>query len=91
MTKSQIEMDKAVKAGYWHLYRFNPLLKKEGKNPFILDSKEPNMDLFRDFIMGEVRYNSLNKLYPENAKLLFEKTEQDAKERYEYYKKLAQG
>ena len=91
MTKSQIEMDKAVKAGYWHLYRFNPLLKKEGKNPFILDSKEPNMDLFRDFIMGEVRYSSLNKLYPENAKLLFAKTEQDAIERYEYYKKLAQG
>ncbi len=91
MTKSQIEMDKAVKAGYWHLYRFNPLLKKEGKNPFILDSKEPNMDLFRDFIMGEVRYNSLNKLYPENAKLLFAKTEQDAIERYEFYKKLTQG
>jgi len=91
MTKSQIEMDKAVKAGYWHLYRFNPLLKKEGKNPFILDSKEPNMDLFRDFIMGEVRYSSLNKLYPENAKLLFAKTEQDAIERYEYYKKLVQG
>ncbi len=91
MTKSQIEMDKAVKAGYWHLYRFNPELKKQGKNPFILDSKEPNMDLFRDFIMSEGRYNSLNKLFPENASQLFEKTEQDAKERYEYYKKLTEN
>lgn len=91
MTRSQIEMDRAVKSGYWHLYRFNPLLKKDGKNPFILDSKEPNMDLFREFLMGEVRYNSLNKLYPDNAQLLFEKTQQDAVERYEFYKRLAQG
>jgi len=89
MTRSQQEMDKAVKCGYWHLYRYNPELKKEGKNPFILDSKEPNLDLFRDFIMGEVRYNSLAKLFPATAEALFKKTQADAKERYEYYKKMA--
>jgi len=91
MTKSQQEMDKAVKAGYWHLYRFNPELKKEGKNPFTLDSKEPNLELFKDFIMSEVRYNSLAKLFPATAEALFTKTQADAKERYEYYKCLAQG
>lgn len=89
MAKSQIEMDKAVKSGYWHLYRFNPELKKEGKNPFTLDSKEPDMNSFRDFIMGEVRYNSLAKLYPEQAEQFFVKTQEDAKERYEFYKKLS--
>jgi len=91
MSNSMEEMDKAVKAGYWHLYRYNPLLKKEGKNPFILDSKEPDMDKFRSFIMGEVRYNSLAKLFPKQAEELFQKTQEDAKERYETYKKLAQG
>lgn len=91
MTKSQQEMDKAVKSGYWHLYRFNPELKKEGKNPFTLDSKEPNLDLFKDFIMSEVRYNSLAKLFPATAEALFEKTKKDAKERYEIYKRMAQG
>ncbi|MDD2554678.1 MAG: thiamine pyrophosphate-dependent enzyme, partial [Desulfotomaculaceae bacterium] len=90
MTKSQQEMDKAVKSGYWHLYRFNPELKKEGKNPFILDSKEPNLDLFKDFIMSEVRYNSLAKLFPATAEALFEKTKADAKARYETYKRMAQ-
>lgn len=91
MTRSQEEMDKAVKSGYWHLYRFNPELKKEGKNPFTLDSKEPNLELFRDFIMSEVRYNSLAKLFPATAEALFKKTQEDAKERYEYYKRMAQG
>lgn len=91
MTRSQEEMDKAVKCGYWHLYRFNPDLKKEGKNPFTLDSKEPNLDLFRDFIMSEVRYNSLAKLFPATAEALFKKTQADAKERYEYYKKMAEN
>ena len=90
MTKSQQEMDKAVKSGYWHLYRFNPELKKEGKNPFTLDSKEPNLDLFRDFIMSEVRYNSLAKLFPATAEALFKKTQEDAKARYETYKKMAE-
>lgn len=91
MAKSQIEMDKAVKSGYWHLYRFNPELKKEGKNPFTLDSKDPDMDSFRNFIMGEVRYSSLAKLYPEQAEQFFVKTQEDAKERFEFYKKLSQG
>lgn len=91
MTQSQMEMSRAVKAGYWHLYRYNPLLKKEGKNPFILDSKEPNLDSFRDFIMSEVRYSSLLKTFPEQAEQLFAKTQEDARERYEFYKKLAQG
>ena len=90
MTKSQQEMDKAVKAGYWHLYRFNPELKKEGKNPFTLDSKEPDLNLFRDFIMSEVRYNSLAKLFPATAEALFQKTQEDAKGRYEIYKKMAE-
>lgn len=89
MAKSQNEMDRAVKSGYWHLYRFNPELKKEGKNPFTLDSKKPNLDSFRDFIMSEVRYNSLTKLFPAQAEKLFAKTQEDAKERYEFYKKLS--
>jgi pyruvate-ferredoxin/flavodoxin oxidoreductase len=90
MTRSQQEMDKAVKAGYWHLYRFNPELKKEGKNPFTLDSKEPDLSLFRDFIMSEVRYNSLAKLFPATAEALFTKTQEDAKTRYDIYKKMAE-
>jgi pyruvate-ferredoxin/flavodoxin oxidoreductase len=91
MTRSQQEMARAVKAGYWHLYRYNPLLKKEGKNPFILDSKEPDLDAFRDFIMSETRYSSLAKLFPAQAEALFKKTQEDARERYEFYKRLAEG
>ncbi|MDD4237088.1 MAG: pyruvate:ferredoxin (flavodoxin) oxidoreductase [Desulfotomaculaceae bacterium] len=91
MTKSQQEMAKAVKAGYWHLYRYNPDLKKEGKNPFILDSKEPDLDSFRNFIMSETRYSSLAKLFPAQAEQLFVKTQEDAKERYEFYKKQSEG
>jgi pyruvate-ferredoxin/flavodoxin oxidoreductase len=91
MTKSQQEMARAVKAGYWHLYRYNPMLKAEGKNPFILDSKEPDLDSFRDFIMSETRYSSLAKLFPAQAEQLFVKTQADAKERFEFYKKLAEG
>jgi pyruvate-ferredoxin/flavodoxin oxidoreductase len=79
---------KAVEAGYWATWRFNPALKDEGKNPFILDSKEPTAS-FRDFIMGEVRYSSLKQLFPDVAEQLFVKTEKDAKERLEGYKKLA--
>ena len=88
MSGSQLEAKKAVACGYWGLYRFNPELKEAGKNPFILDSKEPT-ESFRDFILGEVRYASLAKMYPEIAEELFAKTEQDAKERLEGYKKLA--
>jgi pyruvate-ferredoxin/flavodoxin oxidoreductase len=90
MGQSQAEMDKAVKAGYWHMYRFNPELKEKGANPFVLDSKEPTGN-FRDFIMGEVRYAALKQTFPADAETLFEKTEQDAKERYETYKRLAGG
>ena len=87
MSKSQEEAKKAVEAGYWPLYRYNPLLAKEGKNPFILDSK-PAKSEYKDFIMGEVRYASLKKMFPEVAEELFERAEQEAKDKYEYYKKL---
>jgi pyruvate-ferredoxin/flavodoxin oxidoreductase len=89
MSQGQTEIARAVKAGYWQLYRFNPDLKKEGKNPFRLDSKEPNFDVFRDYLMGEVRYSSLAKLYPDTSDDLFNKTQNDAKERYEFYKGLS--
>ncbi|MBQ4371451.1 MAG: pyruvate:ferredoxin (flavodoxin) oxidoreductase [Firmicutes bacterium] len=88
MGKSQQNEKDAVDCGYWHLYRFNPQLKAEGKNPFSLDSKEPTAS-FRNFIMGQVRYTSLLKAFPDKAEALFEKTEQDAKDRYEGYKKMA--
>ncbi|ATW26431.1 pyruvate:ferredoxin (flavodoxin) oxidoreductase [Candidatus Formimonas warabiya] len=88
MANAMTEMKKAVECGYWHLYRYNPDLKKEGKNPFTLDSKEPTAG-FKDFILSEVRYSSLVQLFPETADELFKKTEQDAKERYESYKRLA--
>ncbi len=85
---TQLEQKMAVEAGYWHLYRHNPLLKEEGKNPFSLDSKEPTAS-FRDFIMGEVRYSSLTRTFPDRAELLFEAAEKNAKERLESYKMLA--
>jgi pyruvate-ferredoxin/flavodoxin oxidoreductase len=88
MGKSQQESKNAVECGYWAMYRFNPTLKEEGKNPFALDSKEPTAD-FREFLMGEVRYSSLAKMFPEAADALFEKTQKDAFERLEGYKKLA--
>lgn len=90
MVNSQLEMKKAVEAGYWHLYRYNPLLKEAGKNPFLLDSKEPTADL-KEFLRGEVRYSSLEIAYPDRAGELFDKAAADAKERLERYKKLAQG
>lgn len=89
MGKTQEQTKKAVEAGYWHLYRYNPTLAEEGKNPFLLDSKEPTGS-FKDFIMGEVRYTSLQKAFPEEAEQLFEKAEKESKERYEQYKKLAE-
>ena len=88
MTISQEEEKRAVDCGYWSLYRYNPQLKGQ-KNPFSLDSKEPKGN-FRDFLMGEVRYASLAKAFPEVAEELFNKVENDALERYEGYKKLAQ-
>ena len=88
MGRSMATIKSAVQAGYWHLYRYNPDLKKEGTNPFILDSKEPNLS-FRDFIMGQVRYSSLAKMFPNEAEELFTQAEENAKERYEIYKTLA--
>ncbi|WP_072893789.1 pyruvate:ferredoxin (flavodoxin) oxidoreductase [Clostridium fallax] len=88
MGKTQLEAKNAVECGYWAMYRFNPELKDAGKNPFSLDSKEPKGD-FREFLMGEVRYASLAKAFPEAAEALFEKTHKDAMERLENYKKLA--
>ncbi len=89
MNKSQEQMDNAVKAGYWHLYRYNPQLENEGKNPFILDSKEPDWSLFQGFLGSEVRYTSLKKSFPEEAIELFSAAESNAKWRYESYKRMA--
>ena len=91
MGHSQKEEKLAVDCGYWHLWRFNPAEEEAGQNGFHLDSKEPNWAEFQNFIMGEVRYNSLLKTFPEEAKELFAKTEQFAKLRYEGYKKLSEG
>ncbi|MCL2436940.1 MAG: thiamine pyrophosphate-dependent enzyme, partial [Clostridiales bacterium] len=85
MGKSIENMKDAVDCGYWHLYRYNPLLKNEGKNPFTLDSKAPTAS-FRDFILDQVRYSSLMKDFPAIAEQLFASAEESAKERYESYK-----
>ena len=89
MGMTQQESKLAVEAGYWHLYRYNPLLENEGKNPFILDSAEPKWDKFQDFLGGEVRYTSLKKAFPKEATELFKAAEQNAKWRYNGYKRLA--
>ena len=89
MGKSQAEEKKAVEAGYWHLYRNNPTLENEGKNPFTLDSKDPKWENFQNFLMGEVRYTSLQKSFPEQAKELFVAAEENAKWRYKTYKRQA--
>ena len=88
MGLSQAEEKKAVEAGYWHLYRYNPALKEEGKNPFTLDSKQPTGD-FQKFLMGENRYASLKLSFPEKADTLYAKAESDARERLESYQNLA--
>ncbi|MBW2347720.1 MAG: pyruvate:ferredoxin (flavodoxin) oxidoreductase [Deltaproteobacteria bacterium] len=88
MSKTQEEEKRAVQSGYWPLYRFDPRLKEEGKNPFVFDSKEPTGD-FKEFLMGEVRYASLTRTFPSNAEALFEQAEVDMKERYEHLKLLA--
>lgn len=89
MGKSQQEVKMAVEAGYWHLYRFNPLLEEEGKNPFQLDSKEPDWTKFQQFLNGEVRYTSLKKAFPAIAQELFVAAESNAKWRYSSYKRMA--
>ena len=90
MGKSQAEEAKAVECGYWHLWRYNPELEKEGKNPFTLDSKEPDWDKFEDFLKGEVRYASVVKQYPEEAAQLFAAAKENAQWRYNNYRRLAQ-
>ncbi|MEG2058446.1 MAG: pyruvate:ferredoxin (flavodoxin) oxidoreductase [Lachnospiraceae bacterium] len=85
---AQEEAKRAVEAGYWFLYRYNPILKEEGKNPFILDSKEPTKD-FREFLMGEVRYSSLLRGFPESGEVLLNKAETDAKEKFKSYSELS--
>ncbi len=89
MGKTQEEQDRAVECGYWHLWRYNPQLEAEGKNPFILDSKEPQWDKFHDFLMGEVRYLSVKKQYPNEAEELFAAAQDNAKWRYNNYARLA--
>ena len=88
MGKSQYREKQAVESGYWHLWRFDPRLEEEGKNPFQLDSKEPS-ESFQEFIQGEVRYSSLKRSFPESADELYAEAEKAAKERYEKYKRLA--
>ena len=90
MGRTQNEEKKAVECGYWHLWHFNPAEEDASKNGFHLDSKEPDWSKFRDFIMGEVRYNSLMKTFPQEAEELFVATERNAKLRYEGYKKLSE-
>ncbi len=89
MGRTQANTQQAVEAGYWHLYRFNPELKKEGKNPFILDSKEPTAS-FREFLDKQVRYTSLKSTFPEIAEELFAIAEENAKQRYQTYKAMAE-
>lgn len=88
MGSAQLVTKNAVEAGYWHMYRYNPLLKAEGKNPFILDSKAPTKD-FKDHLMSEVRYSSLTRSFPEDAEVLFDQAAEDANERLQNYQRLA--
>ena len=85
MSKGMLETKKAVDAGYWQLYRYNPALVEEGKNPFMLDSKDPT-ESYQDFLAGEVRYKSLKAAKPELAAKLFARAEDESKERLNNYK-----
>ncbi len=87
MGSSQHEEAKAVASGYWHLFRFHPALREQGKNPFILDSKEPSMD-YEEFLSGENRYQLLKRMHPDMAEELFSQAAAHARERYQYLKKL---
>ncbi len=89
MSKTQEEEKLAVECGYWHLYRYNPLLEAEGKNPFTYDSKEPDWSKFQDFLGREVRYTSLKKSFPAHAAELFAAAEENAKWRYKSYQRMA--
>ena len=83
------QQENAVKSGYWHLYRYNPTLEAEGKNPMQLDSKEPQWDMFQGFLKSEIRYTSLSKQFPKEAEELFTVAEENAKWRYNWYKRMA--
>ena len=89
MGKTQAQGKFAVESGYWHLYRYNPVLEDEGKNPFLLDSKEPQWDQFQGFLQSEVRYTSLQKSFPEEAAVLFKAAQTNAKWRYNSYVRMA--
>ena len=90
MGHSQAEEERAVKCGYWHLWRYNPAVEATGGNPFTLDSKEPDWSLFEDFLKGEVRYASVLKQYPDEAHELFSAAQANAQWRYNNYRRLAQ-
>jgi pyruvate-ferredoxin/flavodoxin oxidoreductase len=90
MGKSQAEEAKAVECGYWHLWRYNPALGDEGKNPFQLDSKEPDWDKFQDFLEGEVRFLSLKKAAPQEAQELYDACKEAAQRRYKSYIRKSQ-
>jgi len=89
MGKSNVQEKFAVESGYWHLYRYNPAIEAEGKNPFTLDSKEPQWDQFQSFLKSEVRYTSLQKAFPESAAELFKAAQENAKWRYDSYVRMA--
>ncbi|MEA3421755.1 MAG: pyruvate:ferredoxin (flavodoxin) oxidoreductase, partial [Acidobacteriota bacterium] len=89
MAKTQAEEKLAVDSGYWILYRYNPILAKEGKNPLILDSREPKLE-YQTFLDNENRYRTLTQQFPEIAKVLFKQAAEEAKQRYEDYKKMAE-
>ena len=88
MGNAMAEEKRAVEAGYWHLFRFDPRLAEKGENPFQLDSKAPSAD-YKEFIKSEVRYSSLMRAFPDRAEVLFDKAEKNAAEKYEHLEKLA--
>ena len=90
MGTSMLQEKRAVEAGYWHLYRYNPMLAEEGKNPFILESKEPTKP-YKDYITGEVRYSSLKTVFPDIADEMYEISEKHAMERYNNYRRMAEN
>ncbi len=90
MGTTQKVMKNAVASGYWQLYRYNPLREKEGKNPFVLDSPEPDWGRFRDFLMNETRYTALRHEFPDQADDLFKTAEENARSRYNIYRELAE-
>ena len=89
MGTSMAEEKKAVESGYWQLYRYNPLLKIQGKNPFVLDSKEPKTS-YQEFINGEIRYSSLKNVFPDRVEEMFKLSEEHARDRYDFYRRLAE-